>query len=112
MPSTYGEVVRRPGYHVVWLPKDDGTFEIRQRIKQRLKTTPASQLAREFTRAGVPTPDNGRVRRDNGISHSTSGVWHSTTLTNIGRDSIDAGSTRYGRRSMGDQLRFSAMGPR
>lgn len=107
-----GESIRRPGYHVAWLPADDGTFEIRQRIKRDLRTVPASRLARTLTAEGIPPPDFGRSRHDNGVEHLTSGVWHATTIGNIGRDTIDSGLVTYGSRSMGYRLRFSPTGPR
>ena len=37
---------------------------------------PASQVAKVLTDEGVPTPDHGRSRTDNGVRHLTSGAWH------------------------------------
>lgn len=111
-PLADGESVRRAGYHVAWLPKDDATFAIRLRIKRMLIEMPATQVAKTLTAELILTPDFGRRRRDNGIEHLTSGVWHATTVVNIGRDQIDAGIVTYGKRSIGDQLRFSPDGPR
>ncbi|MDB6085820.1 MAG: Resolvase domain protein [Gammaproteobacteria bacterium] len=111
-PLEDGEYVRRAGYHVAWLPRTDGTYENRCRIKQMLPTMRASQVARQLTREQVPSPDAGRTRADGGHRHEISGVWHATTIANIGRDTIDAGHVAYGRRSMGDQLRFGPERPR
>jgi len=71
-----------------------------------------SQVARILTSEGIPAPDSGCRRHDRGLPHTTSGVWHATTIASIGRDLIDAGFKTCGRRSMGDQLRYSPSGPR
>jgi hypothetical protein len=107
-----GESVKRSGHHVVWIPKEDDTFKIRCWIKRELFTRPATQIAKELTLRKVPTPDHGRSRTDNGTRHQTSGVWHATTVSGIGRSQIDSGIVEYGRRSMGDQLRMTPDGPR
>jgi hypothetical protein len=107
-----GEIVRQAGHHVVWLPREDGTYEIRLRIKRELAHMRATQLVRILTAEGIPTPDAGRRRRDNGVLHLTSGVWHATSIINIGRDRIDSGEVTHGRRSMGDRLRITPTGPR
>ncbi|HUY33150.1 MAG TPA: hypothetical protein VMV69_10240 [Pirellulales bacterium] len=40
------------------------------------------------------------------------GVWHQTTIINIARNPLLVAMCIYGRRSMGDQLRYAANGPR
>ncbi len=107
-----GESVRQQGCHVVWRPKKDGTYETRCKIKKDLSTLTASAIARQLNKEGAPPPDSGRIRTDRGVRHLTRKIWYATTITNIGRDPIDAGVVSYGRRSMGDQLRLSAEGPR
>jgi hypothetical protein len=111
-PLRDGESVRSRGFHVAMLPKEDETWQIRWRIKHELLTLPATEIARRLTKEGIPGPDANRIRRDNGIEHVVSGVWHQTTISNIGRDPIDSGVVTNGRRSMGDQLRHSPSGPR
>jgi hypothetical protein len=107
-----GEHVRTRGQHVVWEPGPAQKFEIRQRILQMLTKMPATQVARQLTAEGVPSPDAGRCRTDSGVEHEVSGTWHSTTIVSIGRHPINRALMPYGRRSMGDKLRFSADGPR
>lgn len=108
-----GEVVRKQGHHVVWLPKfDSPELETALRIRRELLHKPASQIKRELTAEGVPSPDAGRTRTDNGVKHETSGEWHVNTITAIGRNSLYSAVASYGNRSMGDQLRFSPTGPR
>jgi len=107
-----GERVRMRGHHVVWLPGDDHKLVVIRRILDLLTKLPAVRVAKLLTAEGVPTPDHGRMRTDNGIKHATSGVWHSTTVTNIARNKLLVAMATHGRRSMGDQLRVSATGPR
>ena len=107
-----GERVRMAGHHVVWMPGAEDKLRLNRRIIEMLKTTPASRVAATLTAEGVPSPDAGRMRKDNGIRHRVSGVWHQTTITYIARNPLLVAIASYGRRSMGDQLRFSPEGPR
>lgn len=107
-----GERVRMPRHHVVWLPGPESELPVIRRILELLETLPASRVAKMLTSAGVPTPDHGRYRTDNGVRHRTSGVWHATTITNIARNPLLCAVVEYGRRSMGDQLRCTPDGPR
>lgn len=107
-----GEYVRMAGHHVVWLPGPEEEWVIIRRILSMLKTTPASRVAAFLTSEGIPSPDAGRTRVDRGVRHATSGVWHQTTITNIARNPLLLAIVSYGRRSMGDQLRFAPEGPR
>ena len=109
-----GERVRMAGHSVVWLPVADDHPErqVIRRILIMLETTPASRVDAMLTAEGVPTPNAGRSRRDRGVLHTTSGVWHQPTITNIARNPLLIAINEYGRRSMGDQLRFTSSGPR
>ena len=107
-----GEHVRMAGHHVAWLPGPEAELEVIRRILSMLETMPASRVAAMLTREGVPTPDAGRRRTDRGINHPTSGVWHQPTIVNLARNPLLLAVAAYGRRSMGDQLRFSPDGPR
>jgi hypothetical protein len=107
-----GEYVRMKGHHVVWLPGPKEELDVIRRILRDLEHIPAFRIAQALTDEGVPSPDYGRMRRDNGIRHQVSGVWHATTVTSIARNSLLVGTATYGRRSMGDQLRFHTVQPR
>jgi hypothetical protein len=107
-----GERVRMAGHHVVWLPGADEKLLLNRRIIDMLKETPASRVAATLTKEGVPSPDAGRTRKDHGIRHQVSGVWHQSTIMSIARNPLLAAIASYGRRSMGDQMRFSPDGPR
>ncbi|MBC7965355.1 MAG: recombinase family protein [Fuerstia sp.] len=107
-----GEIVRQKGHHVVLLPGPPEELDLIQRILGMLEKTPACRVARILNAEGIPSPDAGRKRRDNGIAHNVSGVWHSSTITNIARNPLIRALTSYGRRSMGDRCRTSLEGPR
>ena len=105
------ERVRMPGHHVVWLPTAEAELEVVRRILAMLETMPSSQVAARLTAEGIPSPDAGRLRKDRGIKHPVSGVWHQTTVVNIARNPLLVAVATYGLRSMGDKLRFTPSGP-
>ena len=107
-----GESVRLAGHHVVWLPGPDTEIELIRRILAMLESMPAFRVAATLTSEGIPSPDAGRWRQDNGIRHRVSGVWNATTIMNIARNPLLVAIVTYGRRSMGDQLRYTSAGPR
>lgn len=107
-----GEYVKMPGHHVVWLPGPQEEVDLALRIRQMLLTMPASRVANTLNIEGIPSPDSGRFRTDNGVKHQVSGLWHQTTINNIGRNPLFTAVAQYGVRSMGDQVRFSPDGPR
>src|SRR5262245_14388080 len=83
-----GERVRMAGHHVVWLPGSDERFRVGLRILDMLDSLPASRVATILTAEGIPSPDAGRQRKDGGLKHPVSGVWHGTTITNIARNPL------------------------
>ncbi len=107
-----GEWVKIAGHHVVWLPTAEVELAVIRRILKMLETMPASRVAAQLTAEGVRTPDAGRYRKDRGVRHQTSGVWHQTTVVNIARNTLLLAVASFGLRSMGDKLRFAPEGPR
>ncbi len=107
-----GERVRKAAHHVVWLPGPQSELDLVFRILQMLKTMPASHVAAKLNTEMIPSPDAGRTRTDNGVRHTVSGLWNVSTINNIARNKLLVGIAEYGRRSMGDQLRYSPAGPR
>jgi hypothetical protein len=107
-----GERVRMPHHHVVWLPGPASEIAVIRRIPEMLETMPASRVAAILTEEGIPTPDHGRLRTDGGIKHLTSGVWRQSVVISVARNPLNIALVAYGRRSMGDQLRLGANGPR
>ncbi len=107
-----GEYVQMAGHHVIWLPGPEEELTLIRRILQMLDMMPASRVAGILTTENVSTPDAGRQRTDAGVRHATSGVWHQSTVVNIARNPLLLAVVEHGRRSMGDQLRFTPDGPR
>jgi hypothetical protein len=107
-----GEVVRMPGHHVAWLPTSESDLLLALRIVEMLDEMPGTKVAQTLTQEGIPSPDAGRYRKDHGIRHQVSGVWHSTTITNTAYSCYLIGESVYGRRSMGEEKRVSSSGPR
>ena len=107
-----GEIVRQKGHHVVLLPGPPEELKLIRRILGMLEKTPACRVAQILNAEGIPSPDAGRKRKDNGVTHNVSGVWHSSTITSIARNPLIRAMTSYGRRSMGDRCRTSLEGPR
>lgn len=107
-----GEIVRLAGHHVSWLPGPNEELAIILRIFDLLPTMPATRIAKLLNAEGIPAPDKGRSRKDHGLIHEVSGLWHPTTIINIARNSLLIAETSYGQRSMGDQRRHSPTGPR
>lgn len=109
---TDGERVRMAGHHVVWLPTAEPELAVIREILTMLETMPASRVAADLTARGIPSPDYGRSRKDRGVKHLVSGVWHQTTIVNIARNPLLMAVASFGLRSMGDKLRFAPDGPR
>ncbi len=107
-----GEYVKMAGHHVIWLPGPDDELALIRRILAMLDEMPACRVAATLTAEKVLPPDAGRLRTDRGVKHRTSGVWHQTTIVNIARNPLLRAVVEYGRRGMGDKLRFSPEGPR
>jgi hypothetical protein len=107
-----GECVKMAGHHVVWLPGPEEGLVLIRRILAMLETMPATRVAAVLTAEGVPTPDAGRLRTDRGVKHPTSGVWRQQAIVSIARNPLLRAVVEYGRRSMGDRLRFTPEGSR
>lgn len=86
-----------PGHHVAWVPDDGPRLATALHIRSLILTMPASRVAALLTEEGVPAPDSGRWRKDNGIEHPVSGVWHQSTVVAIGRNALLAAITTYQR---------------
>lgn len=107
-----GEKVRLPGCHVAFVPGPEEEVRLALRIRELMMIYPATRVAQILNDEGIPSPDSGRTRMDNGILHLVTGEWNATSIVNIGRNPLFTATTRYGLRSMGDELRYSPDGPR
>jgi len=107
-----GEVVKMGGHHVVWLPTAESEMNVVHRILDLIETTPAARVARTLNEEEVPSPKAGRVRRVGGVAVLNSGLWTQNTVKNIATHPLLIACWEFGRRAMGDQLRFTPSGPR
>ena len=106
------EVVKLPGHHVVWLPTASDELAVVRRILDLIETTPAARIARMLNEERIPSPKAGRVRRRGGLKVETSGQWTQNTVKNIVMHPLLIAVCEYGKRSEGDQRRFTKDGPR
>lgn len=106
------ETVKLPGHHVVWLPTAEKELEVVRRILDEIESVPAARIARRLNADGIPSPKAGRVRTVNGVKVENSGLWTQTTIENIATHPLLIGLMEYGRRGIGDQLRYTPDGPR
>lgn len=106
------ERVKLPGHHVVWLPTATEELDVVRRILDLIETTPAARIARLLNEERIPSPKAGQVRTRNGVKFETSGQWAQNTVRNIATHPLLIAMWEYGKRSEGDQLRFTKDGPR
>jgi hypothetical protein len=106
------ERVKMPGHHVVWLPTATDELAVVRRILDLIETTPAARIARLFNEERIPSPKAGRTRTRNGRTYELSGQWTQNTVRNIATHPLLVALWEYGKRSEGDQLRFTKDGPR
>ncbi len=103
------EHVKRPGYHVLWLPTADSELKIIHRIREEVLTMPVSRIARRLNDEGVPSPKAGRERTIGTLSKrrvKNSGLWMPNTIKNIVTHPLLIAICESGKRSMGDQKRM------
>jgi hypothetical protein len=106
------ETVHLPGHHVIWRPTATDEMRVVTRILDLIETTPAARIARVLNAEGVPSPKAGRVRTRGGVKVQTSGQWTQNTVRNIATHPLLIAMWEYGKRSEGDQRRFTKDGPR
>src|SRR5262249_28807633 len=97
-----GRRIRQPGWHVPTLP--EGRPELKTRLYiLDLKHTGWGwkRIAVHLNQLGIPSPDAGRVRTDQGVRHTVTGKWCASTVREICQDPINIGIQEYGRRSEG-----------
>ena len=106
------ETVHLPGHHVIWRPTATDEMKVVTRILDMIETTSAARIARMLNAEGVPSPKAGRVRKRAGVKVETSGQWTQNTVRNIATHALLIAMWEYGKRSEGDQRRFTKDGPR
>ena len=121
LKSPSGEVTRIPdgmrvkqtGCHVVHLPDDDKKIAVWISILQmREQGVGIKAIANYLNERGIPSPDAGRIRTDNGKPHRVSGLWSASTISSLCRNPIITGVLEHGVHSEGKHYRFTPDGSR
>lgn len=108
-----GENVRRAGHHVRFLPRDEEKLAVWCTILEwRAAGESCKRIAARLNALGIPSPDNGRTRRDYGSAYLVPGKWHPNTIRDLCTNPIIAGIKEYGKRSEGRYRRVGVDGPR
>ena len=108
-----GKTVRQPGCHVRVVPKDPEKILIWLRIlKLREQGWGFKRIAVALNEMGIPSPDAGRTRTDQGVQHFVGGKWSHSTVAELCRNPIITGVQEYGKRSEGKLRRLDDNGAR
>jgi DNA invertase Pin-like site-specific DNA recombinase len=108
-----GKTVAQPGCHVRVVPDDPLKIAVWLEILAlKEKGWGIKRIAAHLNERGIPSPDAGRTRTDQGVSHRVSGKWSANTVGELCRNPIIVGVQRYGRRSEGKLRRLGPSGPR
>ena len=70
------------------------------------------RIARKLNDLGIPSPDAGRTRSEQGRKHRVSGIWNASTVRALLRNTSVIGVQRYGLQSEGHHRRLGENGPR
>ena len=109
----HGRHVRQRGCHVRHLPSDPEKIGVWVQILEWLECEWGfKRIADELNRLGIPSPDTGCKRRDNGVEHVVSGKWNFTTVKALAENKIITGIKVYGRYGEGVHNRLGDSGPR
>jgi DNA invertase Pin-like site-specific DNA recombinase len=110
-----GVGTRSAGHHVKVLPDRDDPVRfiaLKAMIAWWRQGLGFGAIATRLNKLGVPSPDAGNTRTENGVPHAVSGLWQVNTVKNILFNPRIAGLQDYGRRSEGRLRRTSRSGPR
>ncbi len=108
-----GKKVRQQSCHVRILPNDQSKLETWVLILDlKLEGLGAKRIAQHLNVLGIPSPDAGRTRTDQGVKHLVSGKWNQSTILDLCRNGAILGNVQLGRRSDGAHRRISLQGPR
>ena len=108
-----GRKVRQQGCHVLWKPREEDKIRTWVMILDlKDQEWGYRRIAGQLNDLGIPSPDDGRTRKDNGVRHEVSGTWHVNTVAELCRNSAIIGIRQYGRRSEGAHRRLDADGSR
>jgi DNA invertase Pin-like site-specific DNA recombinase len=108
-----GRRVRQSGCHVRLKPGDDTKLKVRLYVLDlKHRGWGFKRIAVQLNQLGIPSPDAGKIRTDNGVPHLVTGKWSHGTVREICTAPINIGLQQYGRRSEGAHRRLGDEGPR
>src|SRR5262245_44150482 len=108
-----GKRVQQAGCHVRVVPHDPAKIAVwLQILELKEKGWGVKRIASFLNDCGIPSPDAGRTRTDQGVKHRVTGKWNHNTVAELCRNPMILGIQRYGKRSEGTIRRLGAEGPR
>lgn len=108
-----GKKVRQQGCHVRIMPKDLDKLAVWvMMLDLKHQGWGGRQIANHLNALGIPSPDAGRMRKDQGVKHYVSGKWNQRTVLELCRNPAIVGQVQLGRRSDGAHRRISKDAPR
>lgn len=108
-----GRRVRQQGCHTEIQPKDEQKIAIwRQILDWAYIGWGAKRIANHLNQMGIPSPDIGRVRKDNGTPHLVSGRWNAGTVLDLLRNPAIIARQHAGKRAEGRHRRMHPNGAR
>src|SRR5262245_33735145 len=108
-----GKLVQQAGCHVRVVPHDPAKIAVwLQILELKEKGWGVKRIANFLNDRGIPSPNAGRTRTDQGVKHRVTGKWNHNTVAELCRNPMILGIQRYGKRSEGTIRRLGAEGPR
>lgn len=108
-----GKTVRQAGCHVRIKPKDEEKLRTWVHILDlKHRGWGNKRIAQHLTDMGIPSPNAGRVRTDQGKPHRISSKWNHRTVAELCSNAAILGLQEYGNRAEGKFFRHGESGPR
>jgi DNA invertase Pin-like site-specific DNA recombinase len=108
-----GRYVRQAGHHVVIRINNPEKIAIWVYILDlKHQGWGFKRIAAHLNDLGIPSPDAGKERTDQGVRHAVSGMWSPNTIASLCSNKAIIGMQDYGRRSEGAHRRLGDAGPR
>ena len=108
-----GRKVSQRGCHVAIVPGDENELDVVTRILDlKFECHSDKKIAKILNEDGIPSPNSGRTRIDQGIEHSVTGKWNPNAIKSICENKMTIGLLQTGRRSGGKIRRMSSNGNR
>lgn len=108
-----GREVRQRGCHVELAHGDENELDVvRRTLDLKHEGLSDMKIAKNLNEDGIPSPNFGRTRIDQGVEHTVTGKWNSNAIKRICENKMMIGFLQTGRRSGGKIRRMSADGHR